>query len=251
MRDPLDLQDRLVLLDGCTNFRDLGGYRTADGRVTRRGSLFRSDRLAELTSRDVRTVRELGVRTIIDLRRSGEIEDGARTRLGAGTRYVHASLNREDSDGAAAALQLDGLSLASLYVWMAEGARPGIRTVCETLADADGYPAVFHCWGGKDRTGIIAALLLAVAGVDDVQIVADYAFTQQRIDSLSEESRRAAFEFVDREGMPRAVLDARAESMEGFLVQLRATYGSIEGFLASCAVSEGVLADITDRIVAP
>jgi hypothetical protein len=169
---------RRVDVDGCNNFRDLGGYPTANGASLRWRALFRADGLHHLTERGVATVRdELGIREIVDLRSSGEIDLDGRGPLAAEeVRFHHLPL----FDGEISPeqrRQSDDISLGDRYAMMLRFASGPIARVIETLARVDA-PAVFHCAAGKDRTGVLSAVILGALDVRDEVIVADYAATR-------------------------------------------------------------------------
>ena len=173
-----------ALLQGASNFRDVGGYRNADGRRVRRGQVFRSDHLAGLTDADVARLQALGVRHSLDFR--GEAECRA-------TPYAIAGVER-------VALTIEPTVIARMQALVAQGIVPTteetVDLMRETYRDfvnrnADTYgrflkhllaqptPQVFHCTAGKDRTGFAAALLLSALGVDKATIEHDYLLTNQ------------------------------------------------------------------------
>jgi protein-tyrosine phosphatase len=157
---------------GVFNLRDVGGYATDDGRVTRWGVLLRGDSLHKVAPDDVQMLTVYGLRTVIDLRRPTE-------RLGetyalvetAGIRYHPISLITEmpGSDRPA--------SLVDLYKGILDHSQAEIRRIVSILGEPGALPAVVHCTAGKDRTGMIVALLLGLAGVPVATIAADYALT--------------------------------------------------------------------------
>ena len=162
---------RRIDLEGCLNFRDLGGYPTADGRRLRWRRLFRSDALHHLTPADVLRLREeIGLAHVVDLRSSGELRAEGRGPLEREPLAFH---HLPLFDGLGGRRAAEGVpDLAELYFAMAEYAREPIARVIATLARASG-PAVYHCAAGKDRTGLVSAVLLGLLGVRDEQIVAD------------------------------------------------------------------------------
>lgn len=162
----------LVSLEGCVNFRDLGGWRTADGRRVRSGRLFRSDALHRVTPGDLARLRgELDVRTLIDLRSSHEVAKEGRGPLCEGPVAYH-HLPFFDTPERDPARQLPEGGLAAIYLAMLRFARAPISRALETLAASPGA-AVFHCAAGKDRTGVLSAVVLGSLGVLDEDIVED------------------------------------------------------------------------------
>src|SRR5215468_10518704 len=175
--------ERRVTVEGCLNFRDLGGYPTRDGGALRWRQLFRADGLHALSARGVATLRdEIGLGDIIDLRSSAELSlDGRGLLEREPVRFHHLPLfdaSRGQRNPAA-----DIASLADLYFGMIDFAREPIAKVITVLARTKD-PAVFHCAAGKDRTGVISALLLSLLGVRDELIVADYAATREALDAI-------------------------------------------------------------------
>ncbi|MEZ5261759.1 MAG: tyrosine-protein phosphatase [Acidimicrobiales bacterium] len=171
-------------LEGPSNFRDLGGYQAADGRIVRWRRIFRSDAL-RLTDADVAVLRdEIGLRLVIDLRTGFEFghrdgggnENYVRRNLAVGAQRVHlpmvdeTRIQRQASDERPIA--------ARSYLKMFERGGPALAEAFSLIAEPDNHPLVFHCAAGKDRTGILAAMLLGLLGVDDDTIVADYALSQ-------------------------------------------------------------------------
>ena len=234
---------RLIALEGCLNFRDLGGYPTADRRVVRWRRLFRSDALHLLTPADVTRIRDqLQVREVIDLRSSYELRsEGSGPLAAEGLRHHHIPLF--DGDTRRGNEDAGRISLADRYVLLAEIAREPIARVLTTLADADA-PAIYHCAAGKDRTGVISAVLLGVLGVADEVIVADYVATRENLDAivdrlLSLEGYRAILDTL-----PPDTLHAEPETMVEFLDRIRARYGSMDGY----AVAAGVPATTLERL---
>jgi protein-tyrosine phosphatase len=167
--------DRRVNFPELRNARDLGGLPTVDGGETRWRSLLRSDDLAQLTGAGVRALADYGVETVLDLRWPEEASDypgplpGALPRL----RYERVSLLTGTEDE----WRLRSRDVAK-ELWkcaVLEHARAELRHVLEVIADAAPGPLLFHCVAGKDRTGLVAALLLALADVEPAAIAADYA----------------------------------------------------------------------------
>ena len=150
--------DRLIELEGAVNFRDLGGYATVDGRRTRWRELFRADGLGELTEPDLEILRQLGIRTVIDLRTGHELQQSRFDVEAHPVEFHHfpfiKSLSNADDFERAPGF------LGTQYQRMLEDAAPQIVGALTALAAPDARPAVFHCTAGKDRTGLLSALVL-------------------------------------------------------------------------------------------
>jgi len=240
--------DRIVKLDGCLNFRDLGGYPTADGRRVRTGQVFRSDALHRVTPGDVARIRdELGIGSIVDLRSSGELRTEGRGALGAETiAFHHVPL----FDGKVARAEGWGavVTLADRYVLLAEFAKEPIARVIALVAETD-VPVVYHCAAGKDRTGVISAVLLALLGVRDDVVVADYVATQENLDAIV--ARLMASEGYQKmlAALPADTLHAEAETMIAFLDGVRQRYGSMDGYARDAGVTEATIDRLRARLV--
>jgi protein-tyrosine phosphatase len=239
---------RRIDLEGCLNFRDLGGYPTADGRRIRSGVVYRSDALHHATPGDVARMRdELRITTIVDLRSTPELTGEGRGALAAeAIAFHHLPLfdgRLTKSDGWAA---VD--TLADRYTLLAEFARERIAQVIDVLASAPG-PSVYHCAAGKDRTGVVSAVLLGVLGVPDELVVADYAATRERLDAIID--RLMATEGYQRmlAALPPDTIEAEAATMVRFLDGIGARYGSMRGYARAAGVADATLARLETRLV--
>jgi protein-tyrosine phosphatase len=192
--------DRWIPLEGAVNVRDLGGLPTRTGATTRSGRLVRADNLQDLTAADRRLlVEELGVRDVVDLRTTSEreVEGPAPLDDHPGVRVRHLSLLPEDGDHAR---EVDGDVLMPWQAGPDEVPTPraearGVYTAylrdrpdsvvaaLRAVAHSDGA-VVVHCAAGKDRTGVVVALVLDLVGVDRDTIVADYLLTADRLDDI-------------------------------------------------------------------
>ncbi len=239
-------EDRFVSLEGCANFRDLGGYPTRDGRRVRRGRLYRSDALHYMTPGDVERVRDdLGVRDVIDLRSTAEVEtDGAGPLAAPPVRRHHLPLfdvARSDVHGERSARALD-----ETYAVMLRSARQPVARAVELIAHAEGA-AVFHCAAGKDRTGVIAAVLLGVLGVDDEHITADYALTRHALERITARLRASeSYRYIFTE-LPPETLHAEPHTMQRLLAGVRAEYGGLTEYARAAGVRDEVIARLRDR----
>ncbi|HUI25719.1 MAG TPA: tyrosine-protein phosphatase [Candidatus Kryptonia bacterium] len=236
---------RSIDLDGCLNFRDLGGYPTRDGRTVRWRRLFRSDALHLLTAADIARLRdELGIGDVIDLRSSAEVRSDGRGPLAdEAIRFHHLPLFdgetvRRDENPAA-------YTLADRYFLLAEFAKDAIARVVATLATTDA-PAVYHCAAGKDRTGVISAVLLGILGVKDEIIVADYAATQENLDAIIERLMASEGYQTMLSALPPDTLHAQPETMTTLLDRVRDRYGSMRDYARAAGVSD----DAMDRLEA-
>lgn len=166
---------RLLPLEGGSNFRDLGGYVTADGREVRRGLLFRSGAMTGLTEEDMAYLDRFAFRTVVDLRSAEELELYP-NRWVAGRdiayRYHHYSM-MELMKQAAERGQASSGNYSAMYLYMADMLKPQLTLYFDALL-AEEVPVVVNCSAGQDRTGITSALLLSVLGVGRDFIFEDY-----------------------------------------------------------------------------
>jgi len=245
-------EHRFVALDGAFNFRDLGGLPTHDGGTTRAGVMFRSDALHHLVPGDVELLVELGMRTVIDLRSAVELERTGRGPLeDTDMQWLHAPLSH--GDAAAGRVLPPALAEGDLgrhYVDSLAERTETLAEVIEHLASPENLPAVFHCTAGKDRTGMVAALVLSLVGVPDDVIVHDYTLTDDRM-VLVMERIRASGDFPEPvTPMLERVGRAEAASMETFLGAVRATHGDAEGWARDAGLSDDTLASLHAVLVA-
>ncbi len=240
--------ERRIALEGCHNFRDLGGYPTVEGRRLRWRQLFRSDALHLLSEADVRRLREeVGLAHVLDLRSSGELAAEGRGPLEQHPLAFH-HLPIFDGDVSSARAAGAEISLADRYFLMAEFAREPIRRILTTLAEATG-PAVYHCAAGKDRTGVISAVLLALLDVRDEVIVADYVATQEGLDAIIERlmSSRGYQDMLA--ALPPDTLHAEPETMTRLLDRIRERHGSIRDYVAAIGVEEVAVERLRERLL--
>lgn len=240
---------RLIDLDGCLNFRDLGGYPTADGRKLRWRQLFRSDGLHHLSAGDVTRLRDdLRVSDVVDLRSTSELEqDGQGPLTAERVRFHHLPLFDGDvRDRAAEASDL--ATLADRYFLLAEFAREPIARCITVLAEARG-PAVYHCAAGKDRTGVISAVLLGILGVRDDIIVADYAASRENLDAIIERLLASKGYQDMLAALPPDTMHAEPETMITLLARVREKYGSMRDYARAAGVTDPTLAHLETRVL--
>ena len=253
--DPADPPRDIALVD-TYNLRDLGGYPTADGRRVRWRTLFRGASLQRLAGADAETVRELGVLTAIDLRTAHELTSSGGYPVDALPATVHhlpmlSSIWELPESGRAEAA--DRFLLARYRDMLDEGA-PAIVETMAILARADDLPAVFFCAAGKDRTGVLAALVLDAIGVQDEHIVADYHLSKERVERIRQ---RALARAGGKGGLtamisqPPQFMAAPPEAMELFLALIREEHGSTAGYLASIGVGEATIDAVSANLLEP
>jgi protein-tyrosine phosphatase len=238
--------ERRIELEGNYNFRDLGGYESADGRVLRWRKLYRSDALHNLTHEDVRRLGLLGLAAVFDLRTAYELEhDGLGALYDAGVSHHHTPFISDPTPPERREFTDD---LHPVYVRMLASAQPSIKLIFERLAREDSYPAVFHCAAGKDRTGVMAAMVLRALGVSDATIIADYALSTTYI-TPHLEARWEAGDLGPYKNIPKAFLRADPESMVKILNVVDEEYGPGAAYLAATGLSRDILEQLRERLL--
>ena len=245
-------EHRFVPLDGAFNFRDLGGLPTHDGGTTRSGLMFRSDALHHLVPGDVDLLTELGMRTVIDLRSEMELDRTGRGPLGeTDMQWLHAPLSHGDpAAGNVLPQALQDGDLGRHYVTSLAERTETLATVIAHLASRDNLPAVFHCTAGKDRTGMVAALVLSLVGVPDDVIVHDYTLTDDRMVFVMERIRSSGDFPAQVTPMLERVGRAEASSMETFLAAVRESHGDAAGWARDAGLSDDTIAALHAVLVA-
>lgn len=211
------------------NFRRVAGVRA--------GALYRSDALAELTREGRTTLRELGVRRVIDLRSGFDRRVGGPDRLWrVGTELVKVPVfsDAKKSD-------VYTLTLESLYRRLLDHNGAAIGAAIRAVADAPDGAVVVHCTAGKDRSGLVAALLQLSVGVDTDTVLHDYALTQDNLAGPWAERmlrRVSRFRITVTPQLERLLLNSPAEAMGVTLEHLQTEHGGVEAYLAACGVTD-------------
>jgi len=238
---------RRLAWDDCVNARDLGGYPTADGRQTRWGAVVRSDSLAALTPAGRDALLAYGVRAVVDLRLPAEIAEYPNPfaePADHGVAYTNVSIVDP-----AAGFPPDTITLAENYLWSLDRFHDLVATAMAAIANAPDGAVLFHCAAGKDRTGLISALLLALVDVPDPAVAADYALTAECLRPRNE----AWLENGPGDRDERAALLARfaptAEVMLEVLDDLSERYGGVEPYLLEAGVTAADIARLRARLL--
>lgn len=230
---------RIVPFEGVLNFRDLGGYETLDGRATRWGRLFRSDAMHDLTDEDLLAFRSLGLSSVVDLRSAAEV---ARTGRGPleleSLRFVNSPvLSDAETEEPREESVFDESYLARRYLQYLDVGGPAFIVAIKEMTVEENYPLVFNCFLGKDRTGVLAALVLSCLGVDRETIVADYALTHGRMSHLTEKLRRDPTQREAIDLTPPALLAAHEATMSSFLSEVDQRFGGARAWVRRAGVA--------------
>ncbi len=237
--DP-DFMGRHLRLDGSFNFRDAGRYRTRFDCPIRAGRLFRAGAPHQLTDRDVKQLKSLDISTIIDLRAHGEKAHRYSDVLDnvAGFELPMFDAVRESQDFAQ---WRDPTVVARRYREILDDAHEVVADILAILTDPASFPVLIHCTAGKDRTGIVLALLQSLLGVDDSTIFTDYAMSAEAMPQLVASLAIAYPDAHERLAtLAPALLIADPAIMQELFRGLRREHGSIEQYIASLGVESAI-----------
>ena len=227
--------DHLSLLEGTENTRELGGHHIADGRTTRCGALWRSDVPARLTERDLDVLRRQGITTVIDLRESASLlRESGLPECADGFTVLRCPIPE------GAGIPESPAALPASYMVIAESA--GMKAALHAIAAAK-TGVLFHCTAGKDRTGVLSAILLSMAGVSDAEIVADYVLTTECI----RERLRNMHEHFPQIDM--TIVTPCEDYMRGFLSLWKTKYGCAENYLRSLGLTAEEIHRLHDKLL--
>ena len=237
----MTLDGRNLEWASCLNVRDLGGHAVPGGRETRRGAVVRADALDRLTSAGWDALLAHGVRHVVDLRAASEL---ARRRGPREVEAHHVPLFEDEHWDTIH--QAD--TIAALYGRMLEYCSASFARVVAAIGAAGRGGVVVHCQVGKDRTGLVTALLLSLAGVDRVDIAADYALSDARARPLFGEWIESAPTPELRErrrwlaGAPEAAMTATLELLQG-------RYGGAEAYLVGAGATRADLDAVRHKLL--
>jgi protein-tyrosine phosphatase len=241
--------------EGCLNVRDLGGLPTEDGRTTQPGRVVRADNIRRLTDDGWRSLAAHGVTRIVDLRLPEELATDEPREIDI--EAVHISVFGESFDEEYIAVldeHLDAVEdVADHYAWsyvdFLERYRDLIGRAFAAVADADGF-VVVHCMGGKDRTGLVSALMLRLVGVARDVIGADYAVSAANLEPRNAEWLES---MPDERTRARVVklTQTPAEAMVRVLEEVEARYGDVASYLRAAGLSDEQIVRLEERLVAP
>ena len=243
-----------IPFENLRNVRDLGGHTTQDGRTIRQGWWFRGASIHRVAGADLHVLRALGIRTAIDLRTSAELQEyGAFPAAETGIDVLHCPLiprtwpRRDDVEGADQATQY----LIERFVEMLESGGPAVAEAVRTLAAPERGPVIAYCAAGKDRTGVLTAIVMDLVGVADDEIAEEF--------HRSDAAARRMFKWGDApdEGemsasrQAPAVAAAPPAAILGFLAEGRRRYGSMRAYVMRHGIDQATLQRLDEVLLMP
>ncbi|MEV6968204.1 tyrosine-protein phosphatase [Hamadaea sp. NPDC051192] len=231
------------------NFREVGGLPAADGSRVRTKALYRSDTLSRLCDADRTAFAQLGVDSVIDLRRHEEVSAGGRAPDWAAPAYHHRHLDHpywraEDYDAERGVARF----LADRYAELIKHGAADIAGVISLVAQADSGTPVVHCVAGKDRTGTVIALILRLLGVDQETVAHEYALTELADPAYVAWANVHVPGFAEKPPVPYYV-STPPEAMLLTLRELDAAYGSVEALLTAAGLSADDIARLRAKLL--
>ena len=231
--------------EGCLNVRDLGGHPMIDGGVTRYGKIVRADSVRQLTEGGWRALVDYGIRTVVDLRGDHELQDDPPGELPVDVVHVP-FMEANEQEWREIEMEIDAARAAApdlpaetreVYLIFLERFRENAAASLRAVARAPEGGVVVHCVGGKDRTGLLCAFLLDLAGVGIDEIAADYALSEERLRPRHEAWLAEAKTEAEREWILR-VSRTSVETMVGVFAELEQLYGGVRGYLRGGGASD-------------
>jgi protein-tyrosine phosphatase len=238
------ISERRVPLEGSVNFRDLGGYETADGRRVQWGRVFRSDNLGRLTERDVSFVQRMRIRMVCDFRTPAEAKKlPDRFPQPDQCRYLHLPIQHGEFDPANTFERIKKGDIEWMteefmikgYIKNIDNFASVWATFFNSLADDSNRPLVFHCTGGKDRAGVCAALILLSLGVPEETVIYDHGLSNLYIAAVLEK----IYDQIRSDGIDPVQVapyfTAPEKAMVAVIQHIRQNYGTATGYLVNKA----------------
>src|SRR5579884_2201134 len=227
----------------------MGGLRTADGRRTRRVALVRTDNSCRLTPEGRAALLAHGVRTIVDLRTPRELVRFP-SPFAAEPEVDYVPVPVQPDDDAEAQAGMDATEdLTEIYVIIVDRYPAGFAAAARAVARARPGGVIVHCHAGKDRTGILVALLLELAGVPRATIVRDYAMTDRRlVEHYADELAAVAHDPVRHERL-RIFQHTRTATMRAVLEHVDARWGGAAGYLRAGGLDDADAEKLRERLL--
>ena len=262
----LVIADRSLHLASAPNFRDVGGYRTGDGKWVKMGLLYRSDGLDALTDADIATVQALGIKLVCDLRTDGERASKPDKEIPGATNeqiniigedeltaQITAAVTGGDKaaqekflgNGKAEQLLIDG---GRSFV---SGANPlaEYRQLFSRIEDPNYLPTLMHCSAGKDRTGWGSAAVLTALGVPKATVMQDYLLSNEYLQAKNEKTYAQTATLIDRT-LLEPVLTVKKQYLGASFSEVAAKYKTFDKYLAAIGVTKADQQQLQDELLA-
>lgn len=242
------MTDRAVLTS-LQNFRDVGGLRTTDGRTVRTGVLYRSDSPHGASAEDVALLAgDLGVTAVVDLRSEREVaEEGHQDGFPVTVRRHHFPI--AGGAGNAVEAAASGERLAARYLEYLEEHSDSIVAAVRTVAEETGGASVVHCRVGKDRTGVVIALILSAVGVRDEDVALDFERTTPAMVRIMAQLRASPTYAANVSRLPEEMYRSDAPTMTSFLARLADRHGGAARWLVDHGLPPGAIGALRARLV--
>lgn len=239
-------QSDALAIDGLINLRDLGGMPTASGVTTRPGRFLRSESPHTLSDSGLRELLDLGIGAVVDLRTTSEREQRPSPLAEAGVHTLHAPIFTDDED------YPDHLSTAAeVYCWWLRERRNGVADAMSAIADAPSAPILVHCHAGKDRTGVIVALVLRLAGVSIDDIADDYAVSGVQLAEMLARDRVTAIERGMDQVRVERLFTVRREAMVQTMECVDSEHGGPVSLLRAIGLDQPRIDRLTTLLLSP
>jgi protein-tyrosine phosphatase len=246
------VRERRLVWDGCVNIRDLGGLPLEGGGETQFGAIVRADCIRRLSESGWRALADYGIVTVVDLRFQAELDTDPPRELDLDVAHVPVLpepgtdfWNRIEAISAAEPNPV--ARTRATYIEFLESRRPQFGAALETIARADGGAVLVHCMGGKDRTGLVCALLLRISGVPADEIAQDYGESERNLGEATARWVANAATEEEREWRLR-VSAGPPEAMLEVLAELDKRYGGAQEYLRAAGVGDASLERLRTRL---
>lgn len=235
-----------ISLDGLINARHLGGYPISGGGKTLEEAFIRCENPEKLSKRDRDFLYQFGIRTVIDLRSPEETSRSANP-LADDDRFVYKNIPVFSTDASPDALTKTGIPMGDLYVYMLKACASSFKKIFAQIIKSSGG-VLYHCTAGKDRTGVLSALLLMLAGVDEETVTAEYCYTEILLQPLVEQLKRDMPQGADPEYIDE-MLSARPEFIKTAIDYINNNYTSAKGYLSSLGFDKAQINALRFRLI--
>ncbi len=236
--------ERLISLEGVYHFRDIGGYKSEDGRRVKWNMFFRADKLSGLTENDIRYIKNMNVKTILDLRSKMEVKGSPDPKI-KGINYINLSAMKEFDESAG---NLDMISLFNSGIldkidvkkFMLNAYRnmvsnnAALRELIACLENEDSLPIIFHCSTGKDRTGLASVIILSLLGVPKKVVKEDYMASniyRLNINEIITKKFKEKIKSSEKLNFLSYVLEVKEELIDAVFDEICTKYGDMDNYL--------------------